>query len=176
MLVGGDNGHGIIEKVDWTVKSVEEAKEKFAKGVDKLIAGEGNLNVFESGEAGWFTAGFIGKLLLFLFYSLGQSAVGWFGLFTTEERNETLVRGLDGWVRAVRADENDEQTMRCLWRLYLNYKSNDIKELEWMFCFIPITERLQESYANRAVIQIHTSMHHNTPMLEYSVTRHCWTG
>lgn len=62
VLVSGADGHGVIEKVDWTVTSLEEAREKFTTGVDKLVTGEGELKVYEN-RKGWFAAGFIGKSL-----------------------------------------------------------------------------------------------------------------
>lgn len=61
VLVSGDNGHGTIKLVDWTVKSSSEAREKFSEGIDKLVVGDGELKVYESSKNGWFGAGFIGE-------------------------------------------------------------------------------------------------------------------
>ncbi len=52
VLVAGGNGAGVIEDVNWSVKTEEEAKEKFG--------GEGD--VVKAEEEGFFFPGFIGML------------------------------------------------------------------------------------------------------------------
>lgn len=57
VLVSGDDGHGVIEKVDWDVKDLKGAMEGF--GVK-----DGDVRVYETGGEGFWFPGFIGEFLL----------------------------------------------------------------------------------------------------------------
>ena len=53
LVVGGD-GAGVIEEVDWEVKTEDEARERFGGGKD------GEVDVVKAVEDGFFFPGFIG--------------------------------------------------------------------------------------------------------------------
>ena len=52
VLVSSSDGHGVIEKVDWTVNGANEALSKF-----------GDVAVVTAGGQGFFFPGFIGRLI-----------------------------------------------------------------------------------------------------------------
>lgn len=57
LLVSSDDGHGIIEKVNWDVRDVKDAMEGF--GVK-----DGDVKVYETGAEGFWFPGFIGEFNL----------------------------------------------------------------------------------------------------------------